>query len=144
MLALLLVPGLLWAQAPGSGSGDSPSQPVKDRYPGELLPPGLRELDRAKTLLIGAFPFAYLLSGWGFDFYYYASRDFDPKFTPWPMGVGTASLTGEELQNKYRTLVASSLILSGGLALLDFVLGLLEPPPGPMVEPPDADTTPDG
>lgn len=113
-------------------------------YPGTLLPPGLKELDRAKTLMIGAFPFAYLLSNWGYDFFYYASKNFDAQFTPWPLGQGTASLTGNELQEKYKTLIVSSLILSGGLALLDFILGILEPPAGPRIDPPDADTPPEG
>ncbi len=138
LAGLGLLACLLGAQTPPA------NEPPTNVYPGELLPPGLRDIDRAKTLMIGTFPFAYLLSNWGYDFYYYANKNFDQNFTPWPLGQGTASLTGAELQDKYKTLIISSLVLSGALALLDFILGLLEPPPGPRIDPPDADANPEG
>lgn len=98
-------------------------------YPGTLLPPGLLELDRAKTLLIGAFPFAYLLSTWGYDLVFWFQSGLDSQYTPWPAGPGTGSFTGTQLQEKYKTLILSSVALSAALALFDFLLGVLEPPP---------------
>jgi hypothetical protein len=136
--------GLLMVASMHGVQAQTPPDSKGNLYPGELLPPGLKELDRAKTLMIGAFPFAYLLSSWGYDIVYYVSNNFDDKYTPWPVGQGTASFSGSMLQEKYKTLIFSSIALAGGLALLDFILGLLEPPPGPKIEPPDAPPTPEG
>ncbi len=135
MLLLFCTQGAFAQTAP------APATPPNS-YLGDRFPPGWKELDRAKTLMIGAFPFAYLLSGLGYDINYYIQSGFNPTYTPWPAGPGTESFTGEALQEKYKTLVLSSVIIAGTLALTDFILGLLEPPE--YVPPPITEEVPDG
>lgn len=131
LLALLLgLSGLASLQAQVAGSPAGPARtPAPVPYAEEEFPDWLRDLDRAKTLAIGAFPFTYLLAGLVYDLNYYASSGFNASFTPWPAGTGTASFTGETLNQKNSTLVWSAIGLSLTLALSDYIIGQLTRPP---------------
>lgn len=101
---------------------DQPNEYQKEEFPSWVL-----ELRRAEIIAIGAFPFMFLLSGLGYDFYYYFSSGMDNRFAPWPAGPGTSRWTveknGPEINQKYLNIILSSVVLSLTISLLDWTLG---------------------
>lgn len=85
------------------------------------------ELRRAEVIAIGAFPFMFMFSGLGYDYYYYFQSGMNANYVPWPGGPGTSKWTStnnsQQLEDKYKTLVLTSIGLSITLAALDWMLG---------------------
>lgn len=131
MLSFLLAGALAsWGFAEGATTTgtSAASAPTAKAYTDDEFPPWVLKLRRAEIIAVGAFPIAYLFTGLGFDYGYYASTGFSSEYMPWPVGSGTSGWTtsanGPELQKKNVTLVAVAAGISLLLAGADWLLGL--------------------
>jgi hypothetical protein len=118
--------GLLTASVAFSQSTATEPVPFEE----EEIPQWLEKLYRAQTVAVGAFPFAIMLSGLGYDFYLFGDSGFSSDFIPWPPGnVTTAWLasgaTQDDLNQRNAVTIASSLGISLTVALIDYILGEL-------------------
>ena len=50
------------------------------------FPQWARDLRRGSIITFGVFPFAYLFATFGFNMYRYATRGWDIRYAPWPIG----------------------------------------------------------
>lgn len=128
MKGLWLVFVLCFAVVPVSGqSTPSPAVATPEPYKDAEFEPWVLELRRAEIITIGAFPLAYLLTGLGYDYYYYLSNGFPQDNVPWPVGPGTSRWTAATqpaaLDKKNLTLVGASLAAGVILAAVDWWLG---------------------
>jgi len=88
LLFTFLSPGVLFAQVTGTGG----------HFDMTDFPQWSRDLRRGSIIAFGAFPFAYLIATWGFDFYRFANNGWDRRFAPFPITEGGGvSRTQEDL-----------------------------------------------
>jgi len=108
----------------GQAGAVLPAEPYTDTE----FQPWVLQLRRAEIIAIGAFPLAYLLTGLGYDYYYYLSNGTPQDNIPWPVGPGTsrwlAPTQSALLDKKNITLVSFSLLSGIILAGVDWWLGL--------------------
>ena len=62
------------------------------------FPQWAKDLRRGSIVAFGTFPFVYLISNWGFDFYRYSNHDWDRRYAPFPFAAaGAVEKTQEEM-----------------------------------------------
>lgn len=134
----LLAAGTLGAQSSSSstGSGTSTGTNTSSNVPTGLpyekgeFPEWATDIQRAEILTVGTFPFAVLLSGIVYDYYYWGANGWRSNLQPWPMGSGTSTwvhpANSTELNQKNTALVLAGVGISLGVAVLDWFFGQAE------------------
>lgn len=136
-IALVVLAGLtggLWAQTPTTPPTPSTAAPANDPVPagdpyeeGEF-PEVLTDIQRAEILTLGTFPFALLLSGIAYDWYYYLNVD--PTLKAWPLGTGTSIWSStnhpEKLNSKNTVLILTGIGIGVSVAVLDYIFGQID------------------
>jgi hypothetical protein len=106
----------------------TPTAHSADPYRDEEFAPWVLKLRRFEIITVGVFPIAYMFAGLGFDYYYYSANGFPSSNIPWPAGPGTSSWTTtsnpSDLQQKNLTILEMALVMSVGVAVADWILGL--------------------
>ena len=96
------------------------SLPEYEPYQDDEFPQWAKDLRRAEIIFIGTIPFTFFYSSFSYDFYRYASNDFDQSLAPALLGNKTPPIrTNEE---KWQIIIAS-VSLSAVLVLVDYLLG---------------------
>jgi len=98
--------------------------PQGEPYKAEEFESFVLDLRRAEIIALGTLPFALILSGLGYDYWYWIEQGRTPALVPWPVGPGTSTFIGEPLNQKNRAVIFLGLGISAGVALLDWVLGV--------------------
>ncbi len=124
LLLLLLAVDTLQAQATTTTAIGHVADPYRD----EEFAPWMLKLRRFEIIAVGTFPIAYMFAGLGFDYYYYSANGYPSKNIPWPAGPGTSAWTTTsnptELQQKNIAILEMALVMSVGVAVADWFLGL--------------------
>jgi hypothetical protein len=98
--------------------GEEIKEPVP--YKEDEFPQWLKDLRRAEIVFFGTLPFTLLVSMQGYEIARFYIHDQDPLYTPWPFRSAQAPpYTFEEQM----TVVGTALVISGLLALADYILG---------------------
>jgi hypothetical protein len=98
--------------------GEEIKKPVP--YKEDEFPQWLKDLRRAEIVFFGTLPFTLLVSMQGYEIARFYIHDQDPLYTPWPFRSAQAPpYTFEEQM----TVVGTALVISGLLALADYILG---------------------
>jgi len=82
VLVSFFSPPALMAQVPDAGEAQF--------FDMTGFPQWSRDLRRGSIIAFGAFPFAYLISNWSFDFYRFANNSWDRRFAPFPFAAAGA------------------------------------------------------
>ncbi len=89
-------------------------------YKEDEFPQWLKDLRRAEVIFFGTLPFTLLISIQGYEIARFYIHDQDPLYTPWPFrSVQAPPYTFDEQM----VIIGSAVILSGILALTDYLLG---------------------
>jgi hypothetical protein len=94
--------------------------PVPEPYTEDEFPGWLKDLRRAEIIFFGSLPFSFLLALVGVDVGRYFAHNEDANYRPWPFRGANAPTytTGEQF-----LVIGSALIISGIVALVDFIIG---------------------
>ena len=96
------------------------SLPDYEPYQDDEFPGWAKDLRRAEIIFFGTIPFSFFYSSFSYDFYRYASNNFDNSLAPALLGNKTPPLrTNEE---KWQ-IIKVSLSLSAIFTLADYLLG---------------------
>lgn len=96
------------------------SLPDYEPYQENEFPQWAKDLRRWEIIFFGTIPFSFFYTSFSYDFYRYASNDFDSIYAPAILGNKTPLIrtNSEKLQ-----IIAFSLSLSAVLAFADYLLG---------------------
>ena len=89
-------------------------------YEEDEFPQWLKDIRRAEIIFFGSLPISIFLSIEGYEVYRYFSHDMNADYTPWPFRSTEAPPYTYEEQ---LTIIGTALIISGVIALLDFIIG---------------------
>jgi hypothetical protein len=107
LVFLAAVPGI-GAQ---SNTGTTPNEDAVE------WPQFAKDIRRFDVISFGVFPFAYLLTGIGYDLIRSAQHDWDTAYYPWPV-KGSAEWTSDD----YRKVLLGSAIVSLSVAAIDLTI----------------------
>jgi len=120
---ILFVMALFMLSGNGAALG---ARSLGDPYEEDEFPLWAQDIRRLETLFIGTIPFAFMMSGLVYDYTYFFQQGMNEQFSPWPLGNGTSSFSGNQLEEKNWALVGITLGASFTLALVDYLLGQWE------------------
>jgi len=112
--------------SPSPPEQQKPPAPTAEPYRTEEFPPWLLALRRAEIIFFGSLPFSFLLACEGLEIGRYMANNFDPTYAPWPFRT-TAGIPYTESDRLI--IISSTLIISGLVALIDFIINQAQAPP---------------
>ncbi len=94
--------------------------PDYEPYEDSEFPQWAKDLRRGEIIFFGTIPFTFFVAGFSYDFYIYASNNYDSTYAPALFGNKTPPILSntEKLQ-----IIGLSVSLSSFLAILDYILG---------------------
>lgn len=96
------------------------SLPEYEPYEDDEFPQWAKDLRRYEIIFFGTIPFTFFFSSFSYDFYRYASNNFDQTLAPAILGNKTPPVN---THNEKLQIIAVSVSLSAILALVDYLLG---------------------
>ena len=96
------------------------SLPEYEPYEDDEFPQWAKDLRRYEIIFFGTIPFTFFFSSFSYDFYRYASNNFDQTLAPAILGNKTPPV---KTHNEKLQIIAVSVSLSAVLALVDYLLG---------------------
>lgn len=123
-------PGQAQPSPPAGGASEGAGAPIP--YSRSEFPGWLWDLRRGEIVAIGSFPITLLFSTIAYQLFRYASNNFSADYAPAILG-GTSKvpLTQQDQINELLIAVGFSVTV----AVIDFVLGKIQPPPKSEVAP---------
>lgn len=112
-------------QTPSPEQQKPPAPPAEPYQPAEF-PSWLLALRRAEIIFFGSLPFSFLLACEGLELGRYMVNNFDPAYAPWPFRT-TGGIPYTESDRLI--IITSTLIISGVVALIDFIINQAQAPP---------------
>ena len=96
------------------------SLPEYEPYEDDEFPQWAKDLRRYEIIFFGTIPFTFFFSSFSYDFYRYASNNFDQTLAPAILGNKTPPV---RTYNEKLQIITVSVSLSAVLALVDYLLG---------------------
>ena len=114
-------------QTPPPGATPTPSPtPTPAPYTADEFPPWLVTLRRSEIIFFGSLPFSFLFAFEGVEIGRYVASGYDPNYSPWPVrSANPPPYSGVE----QAWIIGSAFVISAVAAAVDFIIGLLSPPP---------------
>jgi len=94
--------------------------PEYEPYQENEFPQWAHDLRRGEVIFFGTIPFTFFISSFSYNFYIYASNNYDLEYAPALFGNKTPPVlsNAEKLQ-----IIGVSVSISSFLAILDYILG---------------------